>query len=273
MSRARGFLEPVTVAEFLSATPDPPDDLVEGLLGPGELGVLAAEPKLGKTWFAIQLGIAVASGSGLAAHWAVPKPARTLLVVEEGRPGDLRDRLRQLLPDSAAADLGLFVLAFDGIRLDLPDHVAELIRHIKALGIGLVILDPLYRMHQQDENDAVAMRPVISALRRVADTGAAVLLVHHLRKPARDARSNGGASGADLRGTGALHAAYDTGILLSAKPESEAVLARVERRSGPGYGVDMRLGADGPGFVVVPAELTSSTAAVSHRRRGVSRGR
>ncbi|MFI5258871.1 MAG: AAA family ATPase, partial [Candidatus Limnocylindrales bacterium] len=194
-------LIPIRVEEFLAATRDAPTDLIQGLLGPGEVAVLGAEPKLGKTWLALQFAIAAASGTPLAAHWLVPKCVRTLLVVEEGRPGDLKDRLTQLLSLSGGtAVLELFVLPFQGFRLDAPDDVAELIRQIKSLEVGLVILDPLYRMHRQDENDAVAMRPVIAALRTIADTEAGVLLVHHLRKPARDARSGGGASGADLRG-------------------------------------------------------------------------
>lgn len=267
-------LAPIRLGDFLAATADPPVDLIKGLLGPGELAVLGAEPKLGKTWFALQAAIAAAGGTPLAAHWSVPRRIRTLLVVEEGRPGDLKDRLGQLLPDAAeAAALELFVLPFRGFRLDATDDVAELVRQATELEIGLLILDPLYRMHRQDENDAVAMRPVIASLRSLADTGAGVLLVHHLRKPARDGRSGGGASGADLRGTGALHAAYDAGIMLTAKSDSERITARVERRSGPGDDLELLLGVDGPGFVVLPAELTPSTGTALGARRRPSRGR
>ncbi len=274
MSERGRSLTPVRLEAFLAATPDPPVDLIEGLFGPGELAVLGAEPKLGKTWFALQVAIAAAGATPLAAYWPVPKRVRTLFVAEEGRPGDLKDRLGQLLADTGeAAALELFVLPFRGFRLDAPDDVAELVRQVTDLEIGLVVLDPLYRMHRQDENDAVAMRSVIAALRSVADTGAGVLLVHHLRKPARDTRSGSGASGADLRGTGALHAAYDAGIVLTAKPDSERITARVERRAGPGDDLELLRGVDGPGFVVLPAELTPSTGTAVGARRRSSRGR
>jgi len=271
--RVRSFT-PIRVEEFLAATPDAPADLIEGLLGPGEVAVLGAEPKLGKTWLILQAAIAAASGTPLAAHWPVPKRVRTLLVVEEGRPGDLKDRLTQLLPVAGGtAALDLFVLPFQGFRLDSIDDVTEILRQIESFEMGLVVLDPLYRMHRQDENDAVAMRPVITGLRTIADTGAAVLLVHHLRKPARDGRSGGGASGAELRGTGALHAAYDTGILLAAKPDSQHLLVHVERRSGTGDDLELLRGVDGPGFIVVPAELAPPTGTAAGVRRRPPRGR
>src|SRR5206468_3088218 len=53
----------------------------------------------------------------------------------------------------------------------------------KAAAAEVIVLDPLYSAHDQDENDTRAMASLCQALLRLRDTSrAALVVVHHVRK-------------------------------------------------------------------------------------------
>lgn len=79
----------------------------------------------------------------------------------------------------------------------LLDKISRIIRKRRC---DVVIFDPFISMHRVSENDNPAMDMVVKALKGVAqETGCAIMLVHHTRKP------NGEAGGVDdLRGAVSL---------------------------------------------------------------------
>jgi hypothetical protein len=229
----------ITVAEFLERHAEPREDLIERLLAPGELGVVAGEPKAFKSWLGIDLAVSVATGDAVAGQWQVSRPGPTLLIQEENRDDELASRFRARLarcPEPGAVPA--LIRSNRGTRLDDPATIRALIAMIETERICLVVLDPLYRLHGAEENDATEMGRVIEVLLSIRNaTGAAIVLIHHVRKRERE-RERGRApvpvSGADLRGSNVLHAVIDAGIYLTRHPDDPyRVSVNVERRSAP----------------------------------------
>lgn len=227
----------ITVAEFLERHAEPREDLIERLLAPGELAVVAGEPKAFKSWLGIDLAVSVATGDVVAGQWQVSRPGPTLLIQEENRDDELASRFRARLarcPEPGAVPV--LIRSNRATRLDDPATIRALIAAIKTEGVGLVVLDPLYRLHGAEENDATEMGRVIEVLLSIRNaTGAAIVLIHHVRKRERErGRALVPVSGADLRGSNVLHAVIDAGIYLTRHPDDPyRVSVNVERRSAP----------------------------------------
>ncbi len=194
--------EIVDAAAYVDAEPPPSDPILEGCFEAGDkVGVIAAA-KRKKTWLTMQLAVAVASGRSFLG-WYVPRARRVLVVQLEIKSEHYHRRLRMLTHamQIGTADLGgrLGVVNGRGMGLD-----ARAIRRLtKMHGAELVILDPLYKMTEGDENKAQDIKPLLAAFDSIArDTGAAVLWVHHDAKGSpgdRDARDRGAGSNVLIR--------------------------------------------------------------------------
>ena len=87
----------------------------------------------------------------------------------------------------------------------------------------IIVLDPLYSTHDQDENDTRAMAALCQSLLRLRDAArAALVVVHHVRKSIGRHEI-----GSAFRGSSALHAVGDSYLLLT-RPSPQ--LATVELR-------------------------------------------
>ena len=70
----------------------------------------------------------------------------------------------------------------DGFTIAYPDQQA-ITETVKGHGIGLIVVDPFVKSHTLDENSNAHMDAAATAWAEVAEaTGAAIQLVHHMRK-------------------------------------------------------------------------------------------
>jgi hypothetical protein len=154
-----------------------PDILPEGVT------FLAGKPKMGKSWMALGLSIAVATGGVALAAKRVEQGEVLYLALEDNRRR-IHNRLNKLLAGrSAPANLHI---ATEWPRLD--EGGAELLGDWLALhpNTSLVIGDTLARLkprasgrRTQYDEDREAVDPLGPI---AADRGVAMLLVHHLRE-------------------------------------------------------------------------------------------
>ena len=162
--------------------------LLPGLLPDTGVFLLSGKPKLGKSWFALALAMAVAQGGRFLGR-NVPQ-GRVLYLALEDTPRRLKSRLLTLQPDCERNPDGLAALA---LRNDAPrlgkGLEALLEKALSAGGIRLVVIDTLQRVRQpgsggnQYQDDYAAL----SALKQTADRHNTVfLVVHHLRKQEAD---------------------------------------------------------------------------------------
>lgn len=232
---------PVLPAHLLEATPPERRWLVEGLWGREAVGIIGGEPKCCKSFLALQLATAVASGTPCLGRFAVKQPGRVLLYAAEDALHVVRERLGGLCERQglSLAELNLWVITAPQLRLDLKDDRQQLAATVDQLKPTLMILDPFVRLHRVDENVSAAVAPLLDFLRRIQRRfGCAIAVVHHSRK--------GGAlrAGQALRGSSEFHAWGDSNLYLRRHGDEKLTLA-VEHRAQPGQqGLPLRLTTD-----------------------------
>ncbi len=195
----------------------------------GFVSVLVAPGGVGKSALAIAEALALASGRPLLGE-RVHHPAGVWIMNLEDPAEELERRIaaamlaHTLTRDDLEGRLFLhsgrarrIVMAAETAEktVHFPDQAA-VIAAARAAAIGCLIVDPFVKSHQLEENSNPHMDAAAPSWAEVAEaTGAAVLLVHHVRK--------GGAADAEAaRGAKALVDAARSARLLSPMSEAEA---------------------------------------------------
>ena len=156
----------------------------------------------------------------------------------------------------AAADQNLLVdTRAGGNLLSAPQGLNHFLNAARQAAAEVIVLDPLYSTHDQDENDTRSMAALCQSLLRLRDASkAALIVVHHVRKSIGREEI-----GSAFRGSSALHAVGDSYLLLT-RPSAH-LAATVELRFQFRYAA--RLGAS--------LAATRSADAVLFRRWGGAR--
>jgi len=184
--------------------------LWEGRIPLGKLTILDGDPGLGKSTIALDLAARVSCGREMPDG----TPGRDGGVVVASAEDGLADTVRPRL-DAAWADTTRIL----ALRLDEWSAIAEIVTlraAIREVGALLVIVDPLmaYLGSATDSYRDQDVRQVLAPLSALADeTGAAILIIRHLRKAAADQ--------AVYRGGGSIGiiGAARSGLLIATDPD------------------------------------------------------
>lgn len=234
---------------------------VAGLLERGSVAVLGGAPNTGKSTLALGIGLAVATGRPWCGRAVEPGPL--LYVGGEGRAG-LADRLSAWLayygdrPDTLRAVFGdeLPPLSVPAGMRDLRELVAQVQQRFGEPP-AVVVLDTLSAHWAAPEDEsaglAVAMRELLTLAQ---ETGAAVVLTHHPRKP--PAGGEVLSLGAAFRGSTAITANTTAALFLRGEPHALELLTLKQRNAqcAPPLPLALRLveGERGTAPVVVAAD-------------------
>lgn len=204
----------LSLAQLLEQQPPtPPPCLVEPELLPAQgIWFVGGEPKVGKSLLVANLALALAAGSNRIG-FPIPTPRRVLVCQFELPLPQFVNRLLTMRHGlGSAADHHLLIdTRAAGHLLSAPQGLNHFVLAARAAAAEVIILDPLYSTHDQDENDTRAMAALCQALLRLRDaTGAALIVVHHVRKSITREEI-----GSAFRGSSALHAVGDTYMLLT----------------------------------------------------------
>lgn len=219
MSTEIPVAEPFTVVRVAHIdTPDiAPDWLITSLWGEQAVGFIGGTPKSCKTWLALELAVAVASGRPCLGRFAVRDPGHVLVYTAEDGAADVKRRVtaiaraRKIDLDRLAVGL----ISEPVLQLDRPSHQHRLDATLAAIKPRLLVLDPLVRLHRGDENSAGDVSALLAYLRGLQrEHGVAIALVHHIRKAVVS-----GQPGQALRGSGDLHAWSDSNLFLLHKAD------------------------------------------------------
>jgi len=222
----------LSLGELIQHNPVPVPSLIEpGLLPSSGILFVGGEPKVGKSLLVANLALALAAGSSRAG-FRIPAARRVLICQFELPTSQFAARLAPMRkPIGAAADSNLLIdTEAAGHLLSAPrglDHFLSSVRTAKA---DVVVLDPLYSTHDQDENDTRAMAALCHTLLRLRDASqAALIIVHHVRKSVGRYEI-----GSAFRGSSALHAVGDSYLLLvRPSPQIPTVELRFQFRYAP----------------------------------------
>lgn len=196
----------------------PREWLIPGWLPRDGVTSIYAPSGMGKSFYALTLGLELARGGSFAGYEI--ETAEKVLYVAAERPRDQRDRLEAWVTHHEESTPGGFELLADAPQLTNPESVSALCDLIEARGFRVVILDTFARMTLGiDENSSRDMGPVMDSLDRIREAthGGSVTVVHHTGKDT--------AKGA--RGSTAFLGALDVGVVLEG--DSTALKARVDK--------------------------------------------
>ena len=201
------------LAALLAQQPaETPPCLIDPLLPPQGILFLGGEPKVGKSVLVANLALALAAGT-TRLGFPIRAPQRVLVCQFELPVAQLVHRLAVMRAAlGAAADERLLVDTHAaGHLLSAPAGLSHFVLAAKAAAADVLVLDPLYSTHDQDENDTRAMAALCQALLRLRDAShAALVVVHHVRKSIGRHEI-----GSAFRGSSALHAVGDSYVLLT----------------------------------------------------------
>ena len=204
----------LSLAQLLEQQPSstPPCLVEPGLLPPQGILFVGGEPKVGKSLLVANLALSLAAGADRIG-FPVPTPRRVLICQFELPVPQFVSRLaimRRAL--GAAADQHLLVdTRAAGHLLSAPPGLNHFVAAARAAAAEIIVLDPLYSTHDQDENDTRAMAALCQSLLRLRDASrAALIVVHHVRKSIGRHEI-----GSAFRGSSALHAVGDSYLLLT----------------------------------------------------------
>jgi hypothetical protein len=200
--------------------------LVEHLWGHGAVGVIGGAPKSCKSWLALELAVAVASGRPCLGRFAVPATGPVLLYAAEDAPLQVRQRVEQLCDARGAVfdSLALDLIVEPTLRIDRAPDIERLRATLARHQPRLLILDPYVRLQRADENNATEVAAILATLRDLSRAFAvALLLVHHARKSSSDH------AGQALRGSSDFHAWGDSNLYL--RRRAQELLLTVEHRA------------------------------------------
>ena len=225
-------LLPVEAAHLLAARPAERRWLIDGLWAEEAVGIVGGEPKCCKSFLALDMAVAVASGTACLRRFAVARPGRVLLFAAEDALHIVRHRLDGICRAAGVelAEIDIQVITAPSVRLDVEADRKSLAETVAALTPRLLILDPFVRLHRIDENVSGEVAPLLAYLRELQRKfQLAVVLVHHSRKGAGKERA-----GQALRGSSEFHAWGDSNLYLRRRDEQLSL--SVEHRAAPSRG-------------------------------------
>jgi hypothetical protein len=220
---------PVEQAYRLADRPEEQRWLVTGLWSEQAVGIVGGEPKCCKSFLALDLAVAVASGQPCLRRFPVARPGRVLLYAAEDALHVVRRRLEGICAAAACdlKDLDVHVITAPTVRLDQQADRTRLEQTIEQLKPRLLVLDPFVRLHRIDENASGEVAPLLAYLRTLQrQHSLAVLVVHHARKSAGRMRA-----GQALRGSSEFHAWGDSNLYL--RRSGGELSLTVEHRAAP----------------------------------------
>lgn len=196
-------IKEASVHRYLASNAPPRRWLLHNTLPLGKVGMLVAPGGTGKSFFSIQLAVAVATGVRLADHWEVDEVGSSLILCAEEDDDDLHHRLRDVLSatvlyspniqqlieqrvhiKSMLTENNLMTHANDRREIVPTDYVDRLILTARQIpDLRLIVIDPASRFRGGDEIAAQDTTRFVETLERLRSaTGATVLLVHHTNK-------------------------------------------------------------------------------------------
>ena len=222
-----------SVRSLLADHPDLHPPVIDGLLRQGETLNIIAPPKRNKSWLAMSLGLAVATGRDWLGF--PTRQGKVLILDNELHLATFANRIPRV-----ANALGIDLmsvgdnLCVESLRGRLGDilQMAPYFDLLRPYGFKLIIIDSLYRFLPvgADENSNAGMAQVYNALDRYAqELGCAIVVIHHSSKG-----SQAGKALTDVgAGAGALARAADAHLILREHEVEGAVAVEAVTRSFP----------------------------------------
>lgn len=164
-------------------TPEPAPTLIDGILRRGHRMLITGEPKIGKSWFAIDLAWSIVTGGKLLDRFQCER-GRVVYVnaeLDEREFWERVERVADMRGISLAPENHAPFRTFHtrGQGMDMGMVAAELICGFQGVDVAAVIIDPIYKL-MGNENDPAAVRALDKWTTEIACAlDCAVVCVHY----------------------------------------------------------------------------------------------
>jgi hypothetical protein len=209
-----------------------PDVMVERLWPDKASGLLLGPDKSGKTFYALEEALCLATGHKVLGEFAVPKCRRVLYISEEDTRERLLRRLYSILEGHGSADAAaecralmatgaLTIYVGNQFRLENESQVSKLESVLRDAAIDVLYLDALGKMSKQQlshDNDAGRLVELFSCLEA---TGASLRVIHHTSKAKRNGWTPDTGTVRDASGHHAFADWSRSSLLFSRRPAVE----------------------------------------------------
>lgn len=186
--------------------------LIDNLIAAGDKVIIGGEQKSMKTFFTMFLAKAAATGTYFMDNlaWNVRKPLKILFVEEEGAKNSLAKRTKNVIGE--LPNDNIYWMYRQSVKLDNVSSFNRLYEKIAELKPDLIILDPLQRLHNQNEDKASEMAVVWDSIQKIVVNfpTAAVIIIAHFRKGGANENSWN-----SIRGSNRNAGEADLGIFIS----------------------------------------------------------
>jgi len=176
-------LYPVESLAELAANPPPPARFLLRRYWPADAyGVIAAGSKAGKTWLALDIAVAVATGGVALGLIAVDRPGPVLVFLGEGGRRNAWRRLRAVCDahDVNPADVDGLHLSYRSPRLNDVEALGAIAAAVETVAPVLIIVDPLYLAAAGSDGASLyGMAEVLGRAQALAENADAALIVSH----------------------------------------------------------------------------------------------
>ena len=225
------LLPPIKSADELTqAEPSLPPELIHGVLHQGSKMIMGGASKGRKTWMLMDLAISVSEGLAWWGFSTTKSPVLYLnLEIQEAFAAKRLSLIKENKCLEHLPDLKLWNLR--GYAAPLDELVPKITDQLAHHHVGLVILDPLYKvLGDSEENANTDMALLMNKLESIAvQHGCAVAFAHHFRKggPAE------GASMDRMSGAGVLARDPDSIITMQDHEDEDCVVVDLTLRNFP----------------------------------------
>lgn len=191
-----------------------PKWIIDRLFQSDTMNMLSAAPNNYKSWLTLDIAISIATGSPLFGFFEVSEPLKVWIINEEDIEAEIKDRMNTLT--NKWPETSIYFSIQNQLKLD-NDTVDQIISIAKGKGIGFIILDSLRSVHEAEENSATEMQKIMDQIKKITNSGIAVLFTHHNRKKGMFRNNNSDSE--DSRGSTAINAAVHGHLSLEPKKE------------------------------------------------------
>jgi DNA primase catalytic core len=191
-----------------------------GILSHERTLLLIGAPKTGKSMLALNLAIALASGTDWLG-FEIPEPQNVMYLSAEGGPALLQERLKAMIPEVEIPSdkLSFWWPEKENLHIGAVETEDRLIEAIRSRKVSVVMFDPLIKFHTVDENSSKEMSAVLKSFQRIRlETNVAMVIVHHSRKSGMNTKRG---SAQEARGSSVLHGEVDAVAVLERKANSD----------------------------------------------------
>ena len=218
-----------SLSEFKANCSPEPYELLEGTIYKGCKVALAGQSKAGKSHLAMQLAHAISTGNDFL---GMSTRKSKVLYLNLELPDFVVNR-RYAALESKISDNSdnpnLYISNGRGNWSGI-ESLDMMVDEIIEKGIGLIVVDPFYKVHDIDEIDQASVKKVLRSFDEITDkTDATLVYIHHFNKGKASDKNN-----IDLlAGSGVLARDFDSLMLLKENKDGKPVLEFILRCHPP----------------------------------------